>query len=48
MRLKEKCKQLQGLNNEQRMKDVGVATPMGNKKVLDKNINVLIREIDAK
>ena len=47
-RSKEKCKQLQSLNDERQAKDVGVATPIRLKQVLDKNINTLVREIDGK
>jgi len=44
---KRKCKDLidNGISNT--VKHKGVAVPMIHKMILDKNINVLIREIDA-
>ena len=38
---------MQNLNAEEVVEDAGTLTPMRNRRVLDKNINVLIREIDT-
>ena len=45
---KEKSERLQDVNEEDEVKDAGMLTPRRNERMLDKNINTLIREIGAK
>ena len=45
---KNKCAALIDTEETYNMKHVGIALPVMNKMILDKNINVLVREFDAK
>jgi len=45
---KEKCLELECNGGESNIKHVGILTPVINGRMFDKNINVLIRECDAK
>lgn len=45
---KKKCKALIDAEDTCNIKHVGIETPVLNGKIVDKNINVLVRELDAK
>ena len=45
---KRKCSEITEYGYESSMEHVGIATPKIRNKLIDKNINVLIREIDVK
>ena len=48
LKSKEKCKQLQDYRVEHATKDAGTTTPMRSSRMLDKSVNALMRESDAK
>ena len=46
--VKKKCAELIDENNLYNIKYVGIAALIVNQKIVDKNINVLIREVDTR
>ena len=44
---KRKCNEMLDNENECTIKEIGINTPIVNGKIRDKNINVLVREVDA-